>query len=118
MFGFWRFCFAWRWPIGFDYSGRNKRWQAVRKLALKRDGYLCRESARYGKIVGANVVHHVWPAEDYPEYAYELWNLLSLCQAQHDAMHDRVTRALTPLGERWRRRTIPPRPFHRAEVAK
>lgn len=94
--------------MGFDYSGRNKRWQAVRKLALKRDGYLCQESARYGKVVDANVVHHVWPAEDYPEYAYELWNLLSLCQAQHDAMHDRVTRALTPLGERWRRRTIPP----------
>lgn len=96
--------------MGFDYSGRNKRWQAVRKLALKRDGYLCRESARYGKVVEANVVHHVWPAEDYPEYAYELWNLLSLCQAQHDAMHDRITRALTPLGERWRRRTIPPLP--------
>lgn len=93
--------------MGFDYSSRNKRWQAVRKLALKRDGYLCRESARYGKIVEANVVHHIWPAEDYPEYAYELWNLLSLCQAQHDAMHDRVTRALTSLGERWRRRTIP-----------
>lgn len=104
--------------MGFDYSGRNKRWQAVRKLALKRDGYLCRESARYGKVVDANVVHHVWPAEDYPEYAYELWNLLSLSQAQHDAMHDRITRALTPLGERWRRRTIPPRSLHRAEVAK
>ena len=94
--------------MGFDYSTRNKRWQAVRKLALKRDGYLCRESARYGKVVDANVVHHVWPAEDYPEYAYELWNLLSLSQAQHDAMHDRVTRALTPLGERWRRKVPPP----------
>lgn len=91
--------------MGFDYSKRNRRWQALRLLALRRDKYLCRESARYGKVVDANVVHHIWPAEDYPEYAYELWNLVSLCQAQHDAMHDRVTRALTPLGERWRKRT-------------
>lgn len=94
--------------MGFDYSKRNRRWQVLRRQVLRRDRHLCQESARYGRVVEANTVHHIWPAEDYPEYAYKSWNLLSLCQAQHDAMHDRVTRALTPVGERWRRRTPPP----------
>ena len=93
---------------GFDYSRKNKRWWRLRERALKRDGYRCQESARYGKREAAEVVHHIWPAEDYPEYAYCLWNLVSLSAANHDKMHDRITRRLTPLGERWRRRTIPP----------
>ena len=93
---------------GFDYSRANKRWQHLRKLALKRDKYRCQEAARYGIAVGAEVVHHIWPAEDFPEYAYCLWNLVSLSVAAHDRMHDRVTRQLTTLGERWRRKTIPP----------
>lgn len=92
----------------FDYSEKNKRWQALRLRILRRDKFLCRESLRYGVPVEANVVHHIWPAEDYPEYAYEAWNLISLSQSKHDAMHDRVTRRLTPLGEYWRRRSPPP----------
>ena len=96
--------------MAFDYSERNKRWQRLRAQALRRDGYRCREAARYGRIEAAQVVHHAWPAEDYPEYAYELWNLVSLSAAAHDAMHDRATRALTAAGEAWRRRVSPPPP--------
>lgn len=93
---------------GFDYSSGNQRWRKLRERALTRDGYRCQEARRYGKRVDAQVVHHIWPAEDFPEYAYCLWNLLSLSQSAHDAMHDRVTHRLTPLGESWRRKTIPP----------
>lgn len=92
----------------FDYSRNNKRWRHLRAQALRRDGYRCQEAKRFGKRVDAQVVHHIWPAEDFPEYAYCLWNLVSLSQAAHDAMHDRITGRLTPLGERWRRKTIPP----------
>lgn len=94
--------------MSFDYSRKNKRWRHLRERILRRDGYRCREAARYGRIVEADVVHHLWPAEDWPEYAYESWNLVSLSQAAHDAMHDRVSGRLTELGESWRRRTIPP----------
>ena len=94
--------------MSFDYSSKNKRWRRLREQALRRDGYHCRESARYGKRVPAKTVHHVWPAEDYPEFAYCLWNLVSLSLEKHDAMHVRTTRKLTPLGEYWRRKTIPP----------
>lgn len=92
----------------FDYSRSNKRWRRLRQRALRRDGFRCREAARYGRMEEATVVHHIWPAEDYPEYAYCLWNLVSLSQANHDAMHDRVTRKLTALGLAWKHRTPPP----------
>lgn len=92
----------------FDYSSSNRRWQAVRMLALRRDKFRCRDSARYGKVVGATTVHHVWPAEDYPEFAYCLWNLISLSTGAHDEMHDRKTRKLTAKGIAWKNRTPPP----------
>lgn len=91
----------------FDYSRANKRWRRLRLQALRRDGFRCREAARYGRAVEAEVVHHIWPAEEWPEYAYELWNLVSLSAAAHDAMHDRVTQKLTPLGQRWKNATPP-----------
>lgn len=92
----------------FDYSSSNRRWQRLRQQALRRDGYRCQESKRYGKIVEADTVHHIWPAEDYPEYAYCLWNLIALSASAHDAMHDRKTRKLTAAGLRWKNRTPPP----------
>lgn len=87
---------------------KTKRWQHLRLSILRRDKFRCRESARYGQRVEANTVHHVWPAEDYPEYAWQPWNLISLSGDQHDAMHDRRTGKLTALGEAWRRRVSPP----------
>ena len=94
--------------MAFDYSRSNKRWRRLRQQALKRDGFRCMEAARFGRIEEATHVHHIWPAEDYPEYAYCLWNLVSLSQGNHDAMHDRITRKLTALGLRWKNRTPPP----------
>ena len=67
------------------WSGyKSRRWRRMRLAVLRRDGYRCRESARYGKRVEATTVHHVWPA-----------------------MHDRRTGRLTMLGESWRRRISP-----------
>lgn len=95
--------------VAFDYSRKNKRWRRLRMLALRRDKFRCQEAARYGLVVAATVVHHIWPAEDYPEYAYCLWNLVSLSESAHNAMHDRITRKLTAQGLRWKNRIPPPR---------
>lgn len=92
----------------FDYSRKNKRWRHLRERALRRDGYRCQEAARFGRREPAEVVHHIWPAEEFPEYAYCLWNLVSLSASAHDAMHDRQTGKLTALGLRWKRRSPPP----------
>lgn len=84
------------------------RWERLRLRAFRRDGFRCRECARYGRHVPAERAHHAWPREDWPEYEWELWNLVSLCAGCHDRMHDRHMRQLTELGEYWRRRTVPP----------
>lgn len=89
-----------------DY--KSTRWRHLRERVLRRDGYRCRENARYGRVVEATTVHHVWPAAQYPEYVYCEWNLISLSTKAHNAMHDRETDALTDLGEAWRRRVSPP----------
>lgn len=89
-----------------DY--KSGRWRRLRARVLRRDKDLCQENARYGRRVAATTVHHIWPAEQYPEYAWCEWNLVALSAAAHNAMHDRETGALTELGESWRRRTHPP----------
>lgn len=89
---------------------KTKRWAATRQRVLVRDRYQCRECSRYGLAVQASVVHHAYPAEDYPELAWTEWNLVSLCPACHNAMHDRDTGALTDKGKALRRRVTPPSP--------
>lgn len=91
------------------------RWEKLRARAFRRDGYMCRECARYGRHVPAERAHHAWPVEDWPEFEWALWNLVSLCLSCHDAMHDRHSRQLTALGEAWRRRTKPPGDSHRGK---
>lgn len=77
---------------------KSKRWQRLRKTVLARDGYQCQESKRYGKALPATTVHHIFPREDYPEYQWESWNLISLSADVHDQMHNRTTRELTQQG--------------------
>ena len=92
-----------------SWSGyKSTRWRNLRERILRRDGYKCREAARYGVKAEAATVHHIWPAEDYPEYAWQPWNLISLSAKAHDAMHDRLTGNLTDLGKAWQRRVSPP----------
>lgn len=69
---------------------------------------MCQISKRYGKQVQAEVVHHIYPADEYPEYGFCLWNLISLSRAAHNRLHDRNSNALTYEGIALMRRT--PRP--------
>ena len=94
--------------MAFDYSEKNKRWQRLRARVMREAGYQCQYARRFGRREPAAHVHHIWPAEDFPEYAYERWNLIALSQASHNAMHDRGSGKLTAVGEALRRRTIPP----------
>ena len=84
---------------------KTQRWKRIRRAVLARDGYRCMESARFGKNVPANTVHHIFPAEDYPAFRWESWNLISLSAAVHDEMHDRNTGKLTEKGLDLMRRT-------------
>ena len=57
---------------------KSTRWKAVREAVLRRDGYMCQESRRFGKMRPADTVHHIWPLEDFPEIALAPWNLVAL----------------------------------------
>lgn len=89
----------------FNYKG--KRWRDLAARAMRRDGYKCQLSARYGRSVEADMVHHIYPVDQYPEYGYCLWNLISLSNAEHNKLHDRNTNKLTAEGVALMRRTKP-----------
>lgn len=80
-----------------DY--KSKRWIHKRQTILKRDKYQCQLSKRYGKIRQAEVVHHIFPVADYPEYQWENWNLISITAEEHNKLHDRNTGKLTKEGK-------------------
>ena len=84
---------------------RLPRWLALRERVLRRDGYMCRESLRYGKRAEATTVHHIFPRREFPEYQWEPWNLVSLCAGEHDRMHVRGGERLTERGVALLRRT-------------
>ncbi|MBY0202010.1 5-methylcytosine-specific restriction protein A [Paenibacillus sp. 4624] len=83
---------------------KSTKWKRKRAVILRRDEYVCQESRRYGKTEPATTVHHIYPIEFYPELALVNWNLVSLSDKQHNAMHDRVTHELTALGLAWQER--------------
>lgn len=80
----------------FDYN--STKWKRLARAVMRRDNYMCQLSKRYGKRVPAEVVHHIYPADEYPEYAYEPWNLIALSRKMHNTLHDRNTDALTAEG--------------------
>ena len=90
----------------FNY--KSTRWRRLAAKAMRRDGYMCQLSARYGRSVPAEVVHHIYPVDEYPEYAYCLWNLISLSRAAHNKLHDRENNKLTAEGVALMRRTRKP----------
>lgn len=69
----------------FDY--KSKRWEKKSEKIKRRDGYRCVWCARYGRNVPAKVVHHKKPVEEYPEYAWDDDNLVSLCAKCHNKAH-------------------------------
>ena len=89
----------------FDYYG--SKWKKKRKRILRMDGYIDRVAARYGRTEEATVVHHIYPADEYPEYAWCDWNLISVSLSTHNKLENRKTGELFPLGLELQRRTLP-----------
>lgn len=85
-----------KYPIDPFYE--SEKWQEIRSQALRRDGYQDQHEKRYGRYRQAEVVHHIFPRDRFPEYELELWNLISLSRKSHNFMHDRNTDELTDVG--------------------
>lgn len=84
---------------------KTARWERLRAAVLRRDGYMCQVSKRYGRHMQADTVHHIYPREEYPEYQWEPWNLISVTWAVHETLHDRATGTLSEKGVELLRRT-------------
>lgn len=84
--------------MSFNY--KLNRWRHKREMILRRDSYLCQRCKRFGRMTQASHVHHIYPVEDFPDIAFEGWNLTSLCNACHDLMHVRSSHQLTDEGRR------------------
>ena len=76
----------------------SKKWIEKKRRIMRRDGYMCQVSKRYGKMIPAELVHHIFPLDEFPEYALEDWNLISVSWKVHNALHDRQTNRLTEEG--------------------
>ena len=83
----------------------TRRWEMLRQSVLRRDGYMCQDRKRYGKMVQATQVHHIFPREQFPQFQWCAWNLIALCNDAHNEMHYRTDRKLTPKGADLLRRT-------------
>ena len=76
----------------------SKKWIEKKRRILRRDGYMCQVSKRYGKMIPAELVHHIFPLDEFPEYALCDWNLISVSWKVHNALHDRQTNGLSEEG--------------------
>lgn len=56
----------------------------AREACFKRDDFTCRCCQQRGGKLNA---HHVWPFQRFPQWKYEVWNLVTLCKACHDKFH-------------------------------
>jgi len=83
----------------------SRRWDSLRASVLRRDKYRDMVKHRYGKNVPAELVHHIFPIDEFPEYMWQAWNLISVGRATHNQLHDRNTDELTELGKDLLRRT-------------
>jgi len=78
----------WNWKGGITPERVRLRscldMKIARENCFKRDAYTCRSCGQRGRRLNA---HHIWPFQRFPQWKYELWNLLTLCKTCHDAFH-------------------------------
>jgi 5-methylcytosine-specific restriction endonuclease McrA len=84
----------------------SKQWKKKRNKILRRDKYKDKIKARFGITEDATIVHHIYPSDEYPEYAWEDWNLISVSNSTHRELHKKDG-SLTQKGIELMQRTIP-----------
>lgn len=83
---------------------KSVKWRNARSKSMRSHKYLCQESLRYGRNEEAEIVHHIYPLELYPELAYVQWNLLPVTNKRHNTFHNRLDDTLTDKGKYWQER--------------
>lgn len=68
----------------YDSQAWRKTRAAVKARALGCDEYL---GKRFGRLVPGELVHHIIPADERPDKALELSNLIYVSKATHERIH-------------------------------
>lgn len=79
---------------------KSQRWKALRKQALKRDGFRCVQCPERRRLE----VDHIQPVRTHPELSFVLSNLQTLC-GRHHAQKTRLEvghMPLSPKRQEWR----------------
>ena len=86
LLGVWKRCKA-RLNLIMDGSPRKQglqsKWLRVKRAAFERDGYKCQICGSQKDLCG----HHVKEKAQYPELAYEVSNIITLCKHCHAKQH-------------------------------
>ena len=79
----------------------SKKWQFKQKNILRRDNFMDQYIFKTtGRMENANTVHHILPKEDFPQYALEDWNLISVSHHTHSyILHNHTNGQLTNKGK-------------------
>lgn len=85
---------------------------------MRRDEFMCQDAKRYGRMIPADLVHHIFPRDIFPEYQWEPWNLIALSNKAHEEMHFRMSRELTDKGKELLTRTARKRGMNLQEIEK
>lgn len=84
----------------WDKFQHSKAWLKKRGQVLRRYGYIDQYIRRTtGRTTEANVVHHILPKEQFPQYALESWNLISVSRHTHSRILHTRTGALSKAGK-------------------
>lgn len=70
---------------------KNRQWQVVRAIAMARDNGLCLVCLSDKRIRPADMVHHIVEVAEDKRTAYDVDNLISLCNACHANVHAAYT---------------------------
>ncbi len=100
-----RVLFSWG---GGSVKYKGRRWKAKRAYILSKDNYLDVVALRFwNREEEATIVHHIYPAEEYPEFRYCDWNLISVSRRTHRLLENPYTNDLTDLGRTLMKNTVP-----------
>lgn len=73
-------------------------WQNLRASVLRSAEYKDQLELRAGRNINADTVHHIFPRDKYPQYELCRWNLIAISNETHEALHNRLSGGLSPLG--------------------
>lgn len=79
----------------------SEQWRHKSHSIMRRDGYIDQYILKTtGRTIPAEVVHHILPRDEFPQYAMEDWNLISLSRRTHNKIIHTIKGKLTNEGRK------------------